>query len=505
MEIVAGFGLRSETALGVFSDPQGIESWEGIGVGLGMLAGTGAGIGIGIGIGAETPREELERLSGAIAQDSITLDPTQESLTFWPSHDTNNTLTTAQSLGILEDSIVLQGSLGEAEFLGLDTQDYFQFQIEEPSRINLTLDYLSADADLEILDAQGNVLLQSNRWGTATEAITYRVEQTGFYYARVIWEAPQTFPLTLPATDYELRLVSLESDLQVGDRTYPDGVSFWRYDAQGQIEQGVGNEAIATNQNTILVIHGNNPDGRSLREDTQIESLAKQAATAYPAYQVLALDWKKPAANGKDLVPLESAQAIQPVALWAKATLESLGLSADQISIFGHSLGSYVGAEIGRLLNQVNALVALDPAFPAQNYDINGNEPGQQKITNFNLAATRSIAFVASDERGGIAGDNNQAATAQASFIVQFEDPRWFAFTALEYHGGVVEVFSSLLQQDQLMFSGYSNNWFGNRGGRYRNPRATAHEGVIVAHEVDGVWQADQWGFVPGDGAIAWV
>lgn len=261
-----------------------------------------------------------------------------------------------------------------------------------------------------------------------------------------------------------------------------------------------------------MVIHGWNKDGKSLVEDNTIESLAKTAAIKYPEHQVLVLDWKQAADHEGDwgVVPNKTAGAIAPVADWAKNALDKLGLAAKQISLFGHSLGTYVSAEIGRLFNKVNSIVALDPAASGPNsggdkFDINGNTSEQEKVIDFRNVAEKSVAFVASDERGGLADDNNRAATASDSFIVRFEDDRRFAVTDTEYHGGVVEVFTDLLFNNNLSLSNYQQNWFGNRGGQYNQPIAWSHEGVISANKVGRTWKAKTLTRVPGSDKATWV
>jgi pimeloyl-ACP methyl ester carboxylesterase len=185
-------------------------------------------------------------------------------------------------------------------------------------------------------------------------------------------------------------------------------------------------------------------------------------------------------------------------------------LAAKQISLFGHSLGTYVSTEIGKLFNKVNSIVALDPAASGLNsggdkFDRNGNTSDQEKLIDFRDAAEKSVAFVASDERGGLAGDNDRAATANDSFIVRFEDDRPFAFTDIEYHGGVVEVFTDLLSNNNLSLSNYQRNWFGNRGGEYSQPTGWSHEGVISANKVGGTWKAKTLTRVPGSDKATWV
>jgi hypothetical protein len=64
--------------------------------------------------------------------------------------------------------------------------------------------------------------------------------------------------------------------------------NLYRYDNEGKT-----NEGYRVWQDTVVVIHGWNPDGKSLDDDKQINDLAKASASLSQSPQVLVLDWNK--------------------------------------------------------------------------------------------------------------------------------------------------------------------------------------------------------------------
>jgi pimeloyl-ACP methyl ester carboxylesterase len=415
--------------------------------------------------------------------------------------DPNGSLGTADTLGSITSDITLNGKIGYSESYGRDDNDYYKFHVDKTSRINLGLDGLFGDADIQLLNSNGQMIVSSSRISTNVEAITHEL-YPGDYYVRIQ-------PYKSATTPYNLRLVNLSGDIKNGDQSYDYGANLWRYDTNGIIRQGAVSSAIESNKDTIVVIHGWNKDGGSLVGDNTIESLAKTAAKAYPNHQVLVLDWKNPAHDKRDGtnfwdVPWNTAGAIAPVAAWAKNALEKIGLTSQRISLFGHSLGTYVSAEIGRLFGKVNSIVALDPAASGPNsggdkYDIDGNTSGLQTVQNFRDVARNSVAFVASDAGGGLAGDNDRAATAQDSFIVNFD--QWvYGGKDGEYHGGVVQVFTDMLDKKMVDLQGYKTDSIANNGSEHGS-----HEGIINAKKDNDIWKYDQLKGIPGSDNATWV
>jgi hypothetical protein len=74
-----------------------------------------------------------------------------------------------------------------------DAHDWFSFSLQDPGNLTLNLDLLSADADVEVLDADGSeVLGGSYRAGTAAEQIAIANLASGDYLVHVVQYAGNT-------------------------------------------------------------------------------------------------------------------------------------------------------------------------------------------------------------------------------------------------------------------------------------------------------------------------
>ncbi|NJK69335.1 MAG: alpha/beta fold hydrolase [Microcoleus sp. SU_5_3] len=262
-------------------------------------------------------------------------------------------------------------------------------------------------------------------------------------------------------------------------------LNIWRYDTKGRSTQGI----IERGKETIVVIHG----WKGSDEAPNIRQLAREASESDDV-QVLVLDWSSIARAGLDpsdlLPPYNTAEWIAPVAKWAKERLAESGIAPNQLTLVGHSLGAYVSADIARQFGQVKNLVALDPAFPAHNigvppgnipgiitagvpgYDIDRDKDGIQSPANFSKVAANSLAFVASNSNGegGIAGDNDKAASAHDSFVIQFPIPRGFGGEK-NAHSLVVDVFTDALDKGHLKLPNltlpnHQDNWYSDKGNK---------------------------------------
>jgi pimeloyl-ACP methyl ester carboxylesterase len=350
-----------------------------------------------------------------------------------------------------------------------DVYDY-RFTLGEPRRINIGLNELTADADIELWWKDGNndrLIAKSDKPNTNVESISRRLEP-GTYYVKV-------YPYGSASTNYNLRITELTGNIQENglwrnydevDKYYKNGVNLYRFDQDGS-KDDVG---IDPGKNTILVVHGwtDSTETDSEGKDSPIKSLAKAAAEKYPDYQVLALDWRDPARNStsdnrkdtgedKGKIPYHAARSITPVAKWAVNALINLGINPDKLSIFGHSLGSHVGTEIGRIFNedkklgQLENFVALDPAHPINDYDLDGNTPGDQKVKEKWDFAKRSLALVGKEGAVGIeglAGSSEGAARAQDSLVVDLSDGDFIPTAS--YHIAPVKIFQKALENNYL-------------------------------------------------------
>ncbi|HEX4797229.1 MAG TPA: PPC domain-containing protein [Humisphaera sp.] len=96
------------------------------------------------------------------------------------SADPGNDPTTALAVGTLTPvPFVMSNSVSSA-----DSDDYFQFNLASTSKVSVLLNGMSDDADVSLLDSQGNQLYFSNNVGTTAESFTKFLD-AGTYYVDV--------------------------------------------------------------------------------------------------------------------------------------------------------------------------------------------------------------------------------------------------------------------------------------------------------------------------------
>jgi pimeloyl-ACP methyl ester carboxylesterase len=303
--------------------------------------------------------------------------------------------------------------------------------------------------------------------------------------------------------------IGIGGTIQAADGIFP--VTLWEYNDTGRI-----NASINPNQETVVVVHGWNRDGSPYQPKGYLEELTMTIGSTNPNLQVLALDWGKAATDTGILgstIPLNAAARIRPVAEWAANTLTQLGIAPRNLTLIGHSLGSYLGAEVGSILGGVKNLVALDPAFPTISYDIDGRRLGQQRVTDFNRAATNSLAFFAGESwlGGGIAGEAPQAATANNSFAIDFKGGSFFG-NFVNHHSDVIDVFtdaiaSGFLTLPSITLPLHQNDWYGHKSEKFNRPTSGHHEGVINATKIGESWDITALNYVDlsGKERSTWV
>ena len=141
----------------------------------------------GIMQGQELSLETLTKLKSENDQVAVTIDG--QSLII----EQDNTPSLALNIGTLSGTRSFSGWVGST-----DTNDYYRFYVGSTSNFNLTLNGLSADADVQLLDAN-NGLIQSSTHGSTTAESIGRTLSPGTYYARV-------YPYGAANTNYNLSL-----------------------------------------------------------------------------------------------------------------------------------------------------------------------------------------------------------------------------------------------------------------------------------------------------------
>ncbi|NGZ27878.1 MAG: hypothetical protein G8345_13440, partial [Magnetococcales bacterium] len=109
-----------------------------------------------------------------------------------------NSTAGALSLGRLSNlPKTITGWLGQG-----DNQDYFRFLVPNAGRVLLTLSNLDANANVQLLNQNGNVLATSSVNSVINDTLAMHLASSGTYYAKVV---------STPATDYTLA-ISLAGD-----------------------------------------------------------------------------------------------------------------------------------------------------------------------------------------------------------------------------------------------------------------------------------------------------
>ncbi|MBD1867940.1 pre-peptidase C-terminal domain-containing protein [Cyanobacteria bacterium FACHB-471] len=116
------------------------------------------------------------------------------SATAAPVDGAGNSLAAARNLGVLNGNRSFQDFVGR-----IDTNDYYRFSLNRTSDFRLTLNRLSVDADVQLLDSSGEIIQGSYAEGSLPESIN-RTLNASTYYLRV-------YPYS-GNTNYNLSLVA---------------------------------------------------------------------------------------------------------------------------------------------------------------------------------------------------------------------------------------------------------------------------------------------------------
>ncbi|MCC3490989.1 MAG: hypothetical protein JGK03_11000 [Microcoleus sp. PH2017_25_DOB_D_A] len=275
-------------------------------------------------------------------------------------------------------------------------------------------------------------------------------------------------------------------------------------------------------QNTWVLIHGWNDTS------DRFPDLEKALKAAKPNDRVLLLDWSDAASNG--ILPKDNEDATRatfrlgnyfaakwasPVAEWAVKKLEQdYGIDGkaarENLKIVGHSLGSLVSSEMGRIYTLgtnrkgenvipnatgLNTIIALDP--PSQlnidlysgytaSYDLDGTTAKADRPEFFQDIARNSLAFVGANS---LAGNQRLAAGALNSFQMDFgSDIKDLKQVSAE-HFDVVNTFTELIKEkgeignrivNNQTFNAKQNTFIYDDGDAQNG---LAHEGVLFVEQ----------------------
>ena len=139
-----------------------------------------------------------------------------------PVDNAGNTLNTARSLTLTPTTQTFTDYVD-----ALDPNDYYRFALSGSSSFNLSMNGMSADADVQLLNSSGNEIVRSAAAGTTAESIN-RTLDAGTYYLRVYpYSGSSNYNLNLSATpvDYAGNTLSTARDLGTlssSNTTYSD-------------------------------------------------------------------------------------------------------------------------------------------------------------------------------------------------------------------------------------------------------------------------------------------
>ncbi|GGA04626.1 hypothetical protein CYANOKiyG1_16940 [Okeania sp. KiyG1] len=105
-----------------------------------------------------------------------------------------NTTDNALNIGILSGTRSLRDFLNS-----FDTRDYYRFDLSTDSNFTLTLNELTADADVQLLNSSGGTFASSSNGGTESESINTPLS-AGTYFVLVSGSSETDYNLTLSAT-----------------------------------------------------------------------------------------------------------------------------------------------------------------------------------------------------------------------------------------------------------------------------------------------------------------
>jgi pimeloyl-ACP methyl ester carboxylesterase len=317
------------------------------------------------------------------------------------SMDGSEVFRRAGSLGKLGGTLIVNNELSAGE-----STDHLRFTVRSLGNVNLTLAGLSANANLRLLTADGDLVASAARTRARSDSISAKLDRGTYTIAvdRGRRAADTAYSLSLQADlNYE--------SVRIDGRTYTLGLAH----ADGSAA------AISASRETWVVIHG----WQSKPDATHRVAVGIDASSS--RNQVLELDWSPVAADANIAAV---ALRVDEVAAWAAAKLRSWGIPNTSLNLTGHSLGGYMTDEIARRVpGGVDRIVALDPAT----VNVAGVDLSD---TNYAAHSRYSVAFI-----GSIYSTPAAAKTADQTVLLDVGRSSTFAAHAnvREFFAGTVE------------------------------------------------------------------
>lgn len=173
-----------------------------------------------------------------------------------------NSLGTARGLNITPSTQTFTDWVGS-----LDTNDYYKFTLSSRSSFNLSLNGLSADANVQLLNSSGTLIRSSSNTGNTAEAIA-RPLAAGTYYIRVYRQSGDTnYNLNVSAiADNARNTLSRARNLGTlsTSNTYQDFVGtsdsndYYRFDLSATTSVNIALNGLSADANVQLIRDTNN-------------------------------------------------------------------------------------------------------------------------------------------------------------------------------------------------------------------------------------------------------
>jgi len=305
----------------------------------------------------------------------------------------------AASLGRVWGEVVVVDALQSGE-----VNDFYSFEVRGKGNVNITLDGLTSNANLRLINSNGEVIGSSANIRARSELVSKTLGKGTYYIGvdRGKRGADTPFSMSVQA-DMNYEHVEINGDNVTLSLTNSDGSA----------------ARIDPTRETWVTIHG------WLGEPSHMRDISKAIDAASKYVQVLELDWSDVASDAN---PFNVVFSIDDVGSWAADKLESWGLPGSKINLIGHSYGGYMTDEIARdISGGVDRIVALDPATTSfGGTDLSG--------TNYAAHSQFSVAFIGSSQ-------GTEAAVQTADETVLMGVGSFGSFTA---HGNVRDLFAKM-------------------------------------------------------------
>jgi len=303
-------------------------------------------------------------------------------------------------------------------------------------------------------DLAGNITVQSNQ--QRIEVVNDWEDITGIEYTQNVDSTPflkKTTELTQRFDRDNLTKFTKVRDVKgpISFTTDPDSVTSNR---SGLIGNG---------KKVYLFVHGWN---RSAYAHDSIDLFKKMRSSVDASTHIVFVDWQDLARSlhKDDVIPFSEASVTAQVGHCVADALIRAGVDPVNITLIGHSLGSFVVAATSRSLLERTGkkpyeLIALDTPYSPSGYQLDARGEGgdTSAALDFGSLAVNSSSYTVADSHGlhAISGDNPRAASAKSAFLVRYLSPNQgdgfeIPGVATAYHNGIIGVYGDLFQKDIL-------------------------------------------------------